>query len=76
MLSYCVKSKKKKKKGENINPVVSKTSNGKTVILSKWAICGSKKSRFIEKQEASGILSSLGLKTPLNKILLLGDLLF
>ena len=76
MLSYCVKSKKKKKKAENINPVVSKTSNGKTVILSKWVICGSKKSRFIKKQEASGILSSLGLKTPLNKILLLGDLLF
>ena len=38
--------------------------------------CGSKKSRFIKKQEAKGILSSLGLKTPLNKIPLLGDLLF
>ena len=33
------------------------------MILSKCAICGSKKSRFIKKQEASGILSSLGLKT-------------
>ena len=46
------------------------------MILSTCAICGSKKSRFIEKQEASGILSNLGLKTPLNKILLLGDILF
>ena len=46
------------------------------MLLSKCAIYGSKKSRFIKKQEASGILSSLGLKTPLNKILLLADLLF
>ena len=45
------------------------------MILSKCAICGSKKSRFIKKQEASRILCSLGLKTPLNKIPLLGDLL-
>ena len=33
------------------------------MILSKSEICGSKKSRFIKKQEAKGILSSLGLKT-------------
>ena len=46
------------------------------MILSKCGICGSKKSRFIKKQEASGILSNLGLKTPLNKIPLLGDILF
>ena len=39
-------------------------------------MCGSKKSRFIKKQEARGILSSLGLKTPLNKIPLLGNILF
>ena len=46
------------------------------MILSKCAICSSKKSKFIKKQEASGILSNLGLKTPLNKIPLLGDILF
>ena len=46
------------------------------MLLSKCAICGSKKSRFIKKQEASGILSSLGLKTPLSKITLFGDILF
>ena len=46
------------------------------MILSKCAICGSKKSRFIKKQEARGILSNLSLKTPLNKIPLLGDILF
>ena len=73
MSSYCLKCKKNT---ENINPRVSKTSNGKTMILSKYVICGSKKSRLIKKQEPSGILSSLGLKTPLRKIPLLGDLLF
>ena len=73
MSTYCLKCRKKTK---SINPRVSKTNNGKTMILSKCAICGSKKSRFIKKQEASGILSNLGLKTPLNKIPLLGDILF
>ena len=52
MLSYSLKCKKNI---ENINPRVSKTSNGKTTILSKCAICGRKKSRFIKRQEASGI---------------------
>ena len=46
------------------------------MLLSKCAICGSKKSRSIKKQGASRILSSLGLKTPLNKIPLLGGILF
>ena len=55
---------------------MSRTSNGKTTILSNCAICGSKKSKFIKKQEANGLLSSLGIKTPLSKILLLGNVLF
>ena len=55
---------------------VSSTSNGKMMILSKCAICGSKKSKFIKKQEASGLLSKLGIKTPLSKIPVLGDILF
>ena len=38
------------------------------MVLSKCAICGSKKTRFIKKQETSGILSNSGLNTPLNKI--------
>ena len=45
MKSYCLKCKKHTK---NINPQVSSTSNGKVMILSKCAICGSKKSRFIK----------------------------
>ena len=35
----------------------------------------SKKSKFIKEQEASGLLSSLGVKTHLNEIPLLGPLL-
>ena len=73
MESYCLKCKKHTK---NINPQVSSTSNGKLMILSKCAICGSRKSKFIKKQDAKGILSSLGIKTPLSKIPLLGDVLF
>ena len=46
------------------------------MILSKCATCGSKKPRFFRKQKASGILSNLGLKAPLSKIPLLGDILF
>ena len=46
MKSYCLKSKKDT---ENINPRVSNTSNGKTVLLSKCAKCGGKKSKYIEK---------------------------
>ena len=59
MSSYCLKCRKNT---ENINPVVSKTSNGKTMI-SKCAICGCKKSKFIKKQEAKGILTSPDFKT-------------
>ena len=73
MESYCLKCKKYTK---NINPQVSSTSNGELMILSKCAICGSKKSKFIKKQEAKGILSSLGIKKPLSKIPLLSDASF
>ena len=65
-----------KKKKQKDYPVVSKTSNGGTMILSNCAICGIKKSRFIEKKEAKGLLNNLGLKTSLSKIPILGDVLF
>ena len=73
MKSYCLKCKKDT---ENINPRVSNTSNGRTMILSKCAICGSKKSRFIKNQEAKELLSNLGVRTPLNKVTILGDIFF
>ena len=46
------------------------------MILSKCAIYGSKKSRFIKNQQAKGLLSNLGIRTPLNRIPVLGDILF
>ena len=72
MLSYCLKCKKNT---ESIKPKVLKTRNGKIMILSKCAICGSKKSKFIKEQQAKGLLCNLGLRTPLNKIPVLGDIL-
>ena len=72
MKTYCLKCRKDT---ENIDPKISSTSNGKA-ILSKCAICGSKKSRFLKNQEAKGLLSNLGIKTPLNKVPILSDILF
>ena len=46
------------------------------MVLSKCAICGSEKSGFIKNQEAKGLLSNLGVRTPLSKIPILGDVLF
>ena len=72
MLSCCLKCRKNT---ENINSAISKARNGKTMILSKCAICVSKKSKFIKKQEAKGILTSLGFKAGLDKIPFIGDYL-
>ena len=65
MESYCLKCKRNT---ENIDPKDSASSNGRVMILSKGAICGSKKSRFIKNKEAKGLLSKLGIKTPLTKV--------
>ena len=46
------------------------------MILSKCVICSSKKSRLMKNQEAKGLLSNLGIKTPLSKLPLQGDVLF
>ena len=73
MKSYCLKCRKDT---ENINPTVSKTSNDRTKLLSKCAICGSKKSIFIKNQEGKGLLNNLGIRTPLSKVPILGDILF
>ena len=73
MKSYCLKCRKNI---ENINPRDSKTSNGRTMVLTKCTICSSKKSRFIENQEAKGLFSNFGIKKPLSKVPILGDILF
>ena len=64
MLSYCLKCRKNT---ENRNPKVASTKNGTIMLLSKWAVVDSEK--FIKQQEASELLSSLGIKTLLTKIL-------
>ena len=66
MKSYCSKCRKDT---ENINLTVSNTSNGKTMILPKCAICGSKKSILIKNQQAKGLLSNSGITTPLSTII-------
>ena len=70
MLShYCLKCRKNRIKS-------CKANNGRIMLLSKCAVCDNKKLKFVKEQEANGLLSSLGIKTPLNKIPLLGSLLF
>ena len=73
MKCCCLKCRKDTK---NINPRVSNTSNDRAMLLSQCAICSSKKSRFIKNQEAKGLLKNLGIRTPLRKVPLLGDILF
>ena len=62
MKSCCLKCKKDT---ESVNSKVLKTSNNRTMISSKCSNCGSKKSRFI-KNQAKGLLSNLGIRTPLS----------
>ena len=73
MKSFCLKCRKDT---ENINSKVSKTSNNRTMVLSNCKIYGSKKSRFIKNQEAKELLRNLGIRTPLSKVPVLGDILF
>ena len=72
MKTYCVKCRKNT---ENLVSKISKTKNGRLIMQSKCPVCGIKKSRFVKEQEAKGLLSNLGIKTPLSQIPLL-NLLF
>ena len=73
MLTYCLKCKRNVK---NIKAKWLKTQNGRLMLSSKCALCGSKESRFMNEQEAKELLSNLGIRTPLDHIPVLGDLLF
>ena len=61
MLSYCLKCSKNK---ESKNPKVARTKDGRIMLLSKCAVCDSKKLKLIKQQEGSGLLSILGIKAP------------
>ena len=71
MKIYCVKCRKGT---ENIDPKMVRKKNNKLVMQSKCSVCGIKKSIFVKAQEAKGLLSNLGIKTPLSKIPLLNVL--
>ena len=58
------------------NPKDAARNKGRIMLLSKCAVSNSKKPKFIKKQEASRLFTSLGIKTPLSKISLVGPLLF
>ena len=73
MLSYCMKSRKNT---GNKNSKVAKTKNLRRMLVSKSAFSGNRKSNLIKQQEASGLLSGLGIKTPLKNMSLLFPLLF
>ena len=59
---------------ENTNLKIVESKNNRSMIQSNCAICGSKKPRFIKEQQAKGLLSNLGIKTPLSKVPLLNIL--
>ena len=73
MLTYCVKCRENT---ESLDSKIFKTKNNRLNMQSKCAECKIKKSRFVKKQEEKGLLSNLGIKKPLKKISLLGDILF
>ena len=59
---------------ENIDSKMIRTKNNRLIMQSKCPVCEIKKSRFVKEQEAIGLLSNLGIKTPLSKIPLLNVL--
>ena len=69
--TYCLACRKYT---ENINPKIVRKRQNRLMIQSNYAVCNSKKSKFIKEQKAMGILSNLGIKTPLNKVPLLNVL--
>ena len=56
---YCLKCRKNT---ESKNPKVVTWKNGRIILLSKCAVCDGKESKFIKKQQASRLLSSLEIK--------------
>ena len=71
MKTYCLKCRTNT---ENIDPKIFRTKNNKLVIQSQCSDCKNKKSQFVKEQEAKGLLSNLGIRTPFTKIPLLNVL--
>ena len=73
MFLYCLKCRENT---ESKNPKNARTKKRRTMLLSKCSVFDSKKSKCIKEQEASRLLGSLGIKTPLSKTPLVGPLYF
>ena len=71
MKTYCLKCKTNT---DNIDPKMFRTKNNRLLMQSKCSVCKNKKSRFVKEQEAKGLLSNLGIRTPLSKTPLLNVL--
>ena len=69
--TYCLVCKKYIK---NNNPKIVRNRQNMLMIQSNCTNSGSKKSKFIKEQQAMGIVSNLGIKTPLSKVPLLNIL--
>ena len=66
MKTYCLVCKKNT---DNVNSKMMRTKNGRLQLKSQCSICKNIKSKFAKEQEAKGILSNLGIRTPLSNIL-------
>ena len=71
MKTYCVKFRRDT---ENIDPKMFRTKGNRLITQSKCSVCKIKKPRFVKKQEAKGLLSNLGNRTPFSEISLLNVL--
>ena len=69
--TYCLVCRKYTKSN---NPKIVRNRQNRLMIQSNCATCGSKKSKLIKEQQAMGILSNLGIKSPLSKVPLLNTL--
>ena len=65
MKTSCLKCKTNT---DNIDSKMFRTKNNRLLMPSKRSVCKNKKSRFVKKQEAKGLLSNVGITTPLSKI--------
>ena len=71
MKTYCVECRKNT---ENLNSKIFKRKSNRLIMQSKYPVCRIKNSRFVKEQEAKGLLSNLGTKTPLRQIPLINVL--
>ena len=69
--TYCLACGKYTK---SINPKIVTNRQNRSMIQSDCAVCDSKISGFIKEHQAMGLLSNLGINTPLSKVPLLNIL--